>query len=160
MKIVSATAEHIEAMSYIEEASYHPDLITTANGYEKILAAPAELGEVFVILNDVDEVRGIGHFRMSGGVCTIFNLVVDPLVLRQGYGKTMLREILERSRQAEMKRVQLYVEQSNAPALALYDRHGFRKDSVLLEYYPNNADGWLMDLILDKAPILGAPYTF
>ncbi len=91
---------------------------------------------------------GLGHFRMSGGICTIFNLVVDKLVQRQGYGKTMLREILERARKADMSRVQLYVEQSNTAALALYERHDFRKDSVLMEYYPNKEDGWLMDLRL------------
>ena len=78
----------------------------------------------------------------------ISNVAVAPEARRKGIGDALIAELLKRAELFELSFVTLEVRQSNAPAAALYEKHGFtavgrrknyydlpREDAVLMTYY-------------------------
>jgi ribosomal protein S18 acetylase RimI-like enzyme len=53
-------------------------------------------------------------------------LIVAPSARRQGYGKTLVRRLLDKAREGKFERVSLYVDEANVAAIALYATLGFR----------------------------------
>ena len=78
----------------------------------------------------------------------ISNVAVAPEARRKGLGDTLIEELMRRAELLGLAFVTLEVRQSNAPAAALYEKHGFtavgkrknyydlpREDAVLMTYY-------------------------
>lgn len=78
----------------------------------------------------------------------ISNVAVAPEARRKGIGDALITELMRRAELLELAFVTLEVRQSNAPAAALYEKHGFtavgrrknyydlpREDAVLMTYY-------------------------
>ena len=78
----------------------------------------------------------------------ISNVAVSPEARRRGIGDALISEVLLRAEEKALSFVTLEVRQSNAPAAALYEKHGFtavgkrknyydlpREDAVLMTYY-------------------------
>jgi ribosomal-protein-alanine N-acetyltransferase len=69
----------------------------------------------------------------------IMNVAVDPGDRRSGIATAMLRELLVRVGDGEA-RFTLEVRQSNAAAIALYERFGFRAAGMRRRYYQDNGE--------------------
>ena len=67
----------------------------------------------------------------------ILNIAVRPSFRRQGVGEQLLNGMLERLRSNRVTRVFLEVRESNAPAIALYEKHGFVRKGRRRGYYSN-----------------------
>ena len=78
----------------------------------------------------------------------ISNVAVAPEARRRGIGDALIEELMRRADLLKLALVTLEVRQSNAPAAALYEKHGFtavgirknyydlpREDAVLMTYY-------------------------
>ena len=78
----------------------------------------------------------------------ISNVAVAPEARRKGIGDALITDLVKRAELLELAFVTLEVRQSNAPAAALYEKHGFtavgrrknyydlpREDAVLMTYY-------------------------
>lgn len=78
----------------------------------------------------------------------ISNVAVAPEARRKGIGDALIEELMKRAGLLGLAFVTLEVRQSNAPAAALYEKHGFtavgkrknyydlpREDAVLMTYY-------------------------
>jgi [ribosomal protein S18]-alanine N-acetyltransferase len=74
----------------------------------------------------------------------ILNLAVDPLSRRRGLGRVLLAALLDMFRREGTAAVFLEVRQSNAPALHLYERAGFRPVSTRRGYYRNPTENALI----------------
>jgi ribosomal protein S18 acetylase RimI-like enzyme len=57
-------------------------------------------------------------------------LYVDPARWRRGAGEALVRVTLERLRTLGYEEVVLWTFAENAPAIALYERHGWRRDGA------------------------------
>jgi ribosomal-protein-alanine N-acetyltransferase len=69
----------------------------------------------------------------------LMNVSVDPALHRQGIASQLLTELLE-SQLTEDSQVTLEVRTSNAGALQLYERFGFRSAGVRRRYYQDNGE--------------------
>ena len=69
----------------------------------------------------------------------IMNVAVAPERRRTGIATTLLAALLERVDEAE-PRFTLEVRASNAGAIALYERHGFRGAGLRRRYYQDNGE--------------------
>jgi ribosomal-protein-alanine N-acetyltransferase len=69
----------------------------------------------------------------------IMNVAVEPARRRAGIATTLLAELLRRVDEAE-PRFTLEVRTSNAGAMALYERHGFRAAGLRRRYYQDNGE--------------------
>jgi [ribosomal protein S18]-alanine N-acetyltransferase len=68
----------------------------------------------------------------------LMNIAVDPDARRQGLASRLLEEMFERGGQAEQ--YTLEVRASNAPAIALYERFGFRSAGTRSRYYRDTGE--------------------
>lgn len=72
-------------------------------------------------------------------------IAVDPAYHRQGIGRALLDEALQRLAERGARRVFLEVRPSNKPAQNLYDSLGFGLSFVRRDYYQNPPeDAWVM----------------
>jgi ribosomal-protein-alanine N-acetyltransferase len=73
---------------------------------------------------------------MAAGEAHILNLCVDPSYQGMGLGGRLLRCMMELAARRGIEDMLLEVRPSNAPALALYRRHGFVRIGERKAYYP------------------------
>ena len=73
----------------------------------------------------------------------IMNIAVDPGQRRRGIATTLLSALLERSEQPQA-RYTLEVRQSNAGAISLYERFGFKAAGMRRRYYQDNGEDALI----------------
>ena len=68
----------------------------------------------------------------------LMNIAVDPSARRQGLGQRLLEALIERAGAEES--YTLEVRTSNAPAIALYERFGFRSAGTRPRYYQDTGE--------------------
>ena len=68
----------------------------------------------------------------------LMNIAVDPAQRRRGIGWAMLAKMIERA--GEEAEYTLEVRTSNAPAITLYERFGFRSAGTRPRYYRDNGE--------------------
>ena len=68
----------------------------------------------------------------------LMNIAVDPAMRRRGIARTMLEQMIERA--GADREYTLEVRTSNAPAIALYERFGFRPAGTRPRYYRDNGE--------------------
>jgi ribosomal-protein-alanine N-acetyltransferase len=92
----------------------------------------------------VDErIRGYVICSRYDTVWHVMNVAVDPDARRMGVATSLLEGLLERIDEPE-PRLTLEVRQSNAPAIALYERLGFRAAGLRRRYYQDNGEDALI----------------
>jgi len=69
---------------------------------------------------------------------------VDPALQRLGIGRMLVREVLARAKSAGVSRVRLRVPCDNRPAIALYERCGFRKQLRVPDAFGPRHPGYVM----------------
>ena len=80
----------------------------------------------------------------------ISNVAVHPLWRRRGVADALLDALIEQAGQKMLSFLTLEVRASNAPAIALYEKHGFRAVGRRKNYYEKPAeDAILMTRTLD-----------
>jgi [ribosomal protein S18]-alanine N-acetyltransferase len=84
--------------------------------------------------------RIVGYLICSryADVWHLMNIAVDPSQTRRGYGRAMLEEMFERA--GPDQAYTLEVRTSNAPAIALYERFGFRSSGTRPRYYHDTGE--------------------
>jgi [ribosomal protein S18]-alanine N-acetyltransferase len=80
----------------------------------------------------------LGYFLAMHGVeeMHLLNITVAPPRQSQGWGHMMLDALSLMSRSQGAQWLWLEVRQSNARALKVYERYGFRQVSIRKDYYP------------------------
>lgn len=81
----------------------------------------------------------------------LLNITVAPDLQRQGRGSVLMDFLFERARDWMARRVLLEVRPGNAPALALYRRHGFAEIGRRRGYYhgpEGSEDAIVMECVL------------
>ena len=73
----------------------------------------------------------------------ILNLAVDKEHRRKGIGFILVHSILNKYK-ADFSRITLEVSLSNQAAIQLYTKLGFKIEMVMLKYYGDNEDAYLM----------------
>ena len=95
-------------------------------------------------------IAGILIGRIAADEFEILNMAVYRAHRRSGIGSRLLESALEFSRTAGSARAYLEVRASNAPAIALYARHGFAECGRRDRYYRDPVeDALLLSLCLD-----------
>lgn len=124
------TAERLDAVLRIEQAVYpHPwsrgnFIDAMASGYlGQLLMAGDQLLGYFVAMKGVDEVH-------------LLNITVAPEYQRQGWSRVMLDALAIWARGQGADWLWLEVRESNARAIGVYERHGYRRVGLRKNYYP------------------------
>ena len=80
---------------------------------------------------------------------SIDNIAVAPGYRRRGVADALISNAIEKAQEAGLSVIYLEVRASNAPAIALYKKHGFREVGRRRSYYEKpREDAILMTLVL------------
>jgi [ribosomal protein S18]-alanine N-acetyltransferase len=147
--VVARTMSHddLPQVSDIERRSY--DYPWSHGVFRDCLLA----GYSCIVLERSDEITGYGILSVAAGEAHILNLCVDPGYRRLGYGDRLLDEILLRARAAGVREIFLEVRPSNATALSLYRKKGFRQIAHRRAYYQarnGREDAAVLSLVLKR----------
>ena len=129
VNVRSMTYDDLPSVSDIERRSY--DFPWSHGVFRDCLLA----GYVCLVLDRGNQVIGYSILSVAAAEAHILNLCVDPGFRNLGYGERLLNEIIDRARYAEVEAIFLEVRPSNANALALYRKKGFRKIAKRPAYY-------------------------
>ncbi|MDD9937135.1 MAG: ribosomal protein S18-alanine N-acetyltransferase [Myxococcales bacterium] len=85
----------------------------------------------------------LNHWRL-GNEIQIMNVATDPGHRRRGYGSALIRDAERVARRQGLSAVTLEVRASNAGAIGLYERGGYRPVGVRQGYYSDNGEDALV----------------
>jgi ribosomal-protein-alanine N-acetyltransferase len=95
-------------------------------------------GVCLAAIDEQDKLMGYLICARYDTVWHLMNIAVDPALRRRGIARAMLEEMLERA--GRDREYTLEVRTSNAPAIALYERFGFRSAGTRPRYYRDNGE--------------------
>jgi ribosomal-protein-alanine N-acetyltransferase len=123
-------AEDLDRVAAIEAASY--PFPWTRGIFQDCLRADYEC---HVLVAD-GEILGYGVLSSGAGEAHILNVCVMPEEQGNGYGRRIVKRLIDLARWHRCERVFLEVRPSNPNAIALYDSMGFNEFGRRPNYYP------------------------
>ena len=100
------------------------------------------------IVAEKGERAGWAGMDARGAKAHILSIDVEPGFQRQGVGSALLASLLSSARALKKRECVLEAACSNAPALALYKKFGFKEEGRIKGYYPSS-DAFVMKKDLD-----------
>ena len=130
IKIEKMTAEHIEGLVKIENASFSKPW--TYSGFENELSN--ETANFLVAVYDNTEIGYIGfHTVLDEGY--VANIAVLPEFRRHGIAGVLLENAIEICREKSLAFLSLEVRKSNEKAISLYNKFGFKNVGERKNFY-------------------------
>ena len=146
--ISALQSSHLEGVAEIERLCFAEPWSQQALA---LLLQDANLG--VVALDEQGNPIGYGGLLTVLDEGQITNIAVHPNVRGMGVGKAILEKLIFESASRGIREISLEVRQSNLPAKALYQSHGFEIAGVRKGFYRHpTEDGLVMILTLTNAP--------
>jgi [ribosomal protein S18]-alanine N-acetyltransferase len=134
MIIARATATDLDAIDEIERHSF-PEPWPRSTFEAELARDHARLD----VVRDPNVIGFCNYWIVAGGEVHILAIATHPDRRRAGVAGSLLAHVLEAGRAAGATLATLEVRRGNRPAIALYERAGFRTVHVRARYY--QADG-------------------
>ena len=99
------------------------------------------------------EVAGYCGYIRSFETADIANIAVRGSLRRSGIGEKLLRKLMDDGYRAGVERFSLEVRASNTPAIALYEKLGYRQEGLRRGYYENPREDALILWTPEKSNI-------
>src|SRR3984885_7824846 len=134
-------AADFEVLYHIDQQCFDPALAYSRPDLRNYLRLP---GGDCVIAEVPGEVAGFlvtAHERAVGSIVTIDVL---PAYRRQGVATLLLEESERRLVAAGVGSIELETAIDNTPAIAFWQKHGYRKRDIQKGYYPDGRDAYSM----------------
>lgn len=131
----------LDAIVAIEDATFNNP--AGRAWYEAELARP-DVCRIFVLRTDAGSVIAFVAYWQVVDEMHINNLAVDPAWRGRGFGRLLLRAVLDVARGEGVQRATLEVRRSNQPALRLYAGAGFAEAGVRARYYTHPEEDALL----------------
>lgn len=91
-------------------------------------------------------VLGFLNAWVVGETVELTEIAVEPACRNRGYGRALLRWLIDFGMRHGCSRVILEVRAGNVPARGLYESYGFQVDGTRPRYYGNGEDAFLYSL--------------
>ena len=118
--IVPMQDAHIAPLAALESVCFSTPW--TADGLREELDNPQAH---FLVAEDGERTAGYIGVQEICGTAYVTNIAVDPSCRRQGVGRALLCEACRGAQTRGCESITLEVRESNAPARALYEKHGY-----------------------------------
>lgn len=129
----------VQGVAEIEQKS--PSPWTSAQIADE-LASPGSMA--LVVEDDKKQLCGWCCARCCGDEAELLKISVRPDMRRRRYGDSLLESLQDQLARLGVLAIYLEVRSRNAPALALYQKHGFRRVGKRNGYYSNPTDDALI----------------
>jgi [ribosomal protein S18]-alanine N-acetyltransferase len=131
----------LEALYQLDQQCFEPDIAYTRGQLRDLLSRPHAVSLVAEVDGDLAGFA-IGH--RTGGRGHVVTLDVAGGRRRQGVGRELMRQLVERLEAAGARLIRLEVDLRNAGAIRFYERLGFKETRRLRGYYGDRLDGMEM----------------
>ena len=101
-------------------------------------------GDLFLVSGRPGRVSGYMVTCVRGGRAELVSVAVDPACRQKGAASALLESTLRRLGRRGVSRLGLVVRVNNRPALAFYEKYGFRRMRLAHGYYEDGGDGIAM----------------
>ena len=130
IRIVDVSAEHIPQIEEIEHECFSRSWTA-----EQLSSQMRDAQHEFIAA--VDDGRVLGYVGLMHVLDEgyISNVAVHPEARRQGIGDALIDALAAKATELELAFLTLEVRESNAPAIALYAKHGFHPVGKRKNYY-------------------------
>lgn len=149
MVIERATAADLDAIDEIEQHSF--PIPWPRATFEAELAR--DIARVIVARER--RVVGFANYWIVADELHVLAIASHPDYRRRGIGGALLGHALDEGRALACERATLEVRRGNQPAIALYQRHGFRGVHVRARYYQDNQEDALV-MLCELAAVTGS----
>ena len=129
-RIVDVRAEHIRQIEEIER-----DCFSRPWTAEQLKSQMRDEQHEFIAAVDSSRVFGYVGLMYVLDEGYISNVAVHPDARRQGIGDALIDALAAKAAELELAFLTLEVRESNAPAIALYAKHGFHPVGKRKNYY-------------------------
>ena len=132
IRYTEMTAEHVAQIAQLEKLCF-------ADPWSEMSIA-SELRSVWsywVVALSADTVVGYIGSQSSIDESDVMNVAVHPDWRRQGIAENLIEHLIRELKSRGSKALMLEVRASNAPAIALYEKLGFRQVGLRKNYYKN-----------------------
>ena len=129
-RIVDVSAEHIRQIEEIER-----DCFSRPWTAEQLKSQMRDEQHEFIAAVDGSRVFGYVGLMSVLDEGYISNVAVHPDARRQGIGDALIDVLAAKAAELELAFLTLEVRESNAPAIALYAKHGFHPAGKRKNYY-------------------------
>ena len=129
-EIINASEKHVEQLEALEKACFSMPWTR-----DFLLSQLPDDRHIFILAADGDTVLGYVGMMYVLDEGYISNVAVAPEQRRQGIADALIAELLNRCREKELSFATLEVRAGNAPAISLYEKHGFSPVGRRKNYY-------------------------
>lgn len=129
-KIIDASVSYVEQLEELEHACFSMPWTR-----DFLISQLPDDRHIFIVAADGDRVLGYVGMSFVIDEGYISNVAVAPECRRQGIADALIAELLRRCAQLELSFVTLEVRKGNAPAISLYEKHGFAPVGRRKNYY-------------------------
>lgn len=93
---------------------------------------------VHLVVEEDHQVIGHGGILVVDGEAHITTIAIDPVHQRRGLGDLLMERLFVEAEANDCHAMTLEVRASNAPAIALYEKHGMVSSGLRPRYYSDN----------------------
>ena len=129
-EIINASEKHLEQLEALEKVCFSMPWTR-----DFLLSQLPDDRHIFILAANGDAVLGYVGMMYVLDEGYISNVAVAPEQRRQGIADALITELLNRCREKELSFATLEVRAGNAPAISLYEKHGFSPVGRRKNYY-------------------------
>ncbi len=130
----------IPALVSLEEQCFSTDR-WSLNTFTSLFGRPTFFA---VVAAEDDEIIAYGGVTVAADTADLENILVAQLRRCNGVGSAVLEKLVSIARERGASQIFLEVRVDNAPAIALYKKHGFEIIYSRRNYYSDGADCFVM----------------
>ena len=142
----------LDAVVSLERALFPDDAWPATTWWAELAERPRRSYVVATVpdsATDGESIIGYAGLDLAGDTGDVMTVAVDPAYRGLGVGDALVTDLVSRARTAGVGALLLEVRADNAPALGLYERHGFVRLSLRRRYYqPGDVDAVVMRRLL------------
>jgi ribosomal-protein-alanine N-acetyltransferase len=136
VRIRGAGSDDIDAIMEVERASF--TLQWARDDLERDIGR--NVLSAYFVAETSGAVRGYAGMWVVWEECHIMTIAVVPEYRRAGIGAMLLMKLIDEARLRGAYKFFLEVRASNAPAISMYEKFGFRSVDVRKAYYEDNKE--------------------
>lgn len=120
---------------FAEMAAIHSRRMAENWSAESLAGLLAMPGTMALVVEEGSQIAGFAIVRAAGGEAEILTIAVRAESARRGHGAALMRDAAVRAQEMGAEALFLEVNETNEPALALYNRLGFAMAGRRKGYY-------------------------
>ncbi|HEX6613734.1 MAG TPA: GNAT family N-acetyltransferase [Rhodanobacteraceae bacterium] len=130
----------LDALVALEEASFDHDRVSRAQLRRHIASDSA----VVLVAEERGRVLGAAlvFFRRGAEAARLYSIAIARPARGKGLGSALLDAAECEARKRGRGAIRLEVRTDNAPAIALYEKTGYRRGPCMAGFYENGLDAW------------------